>query len=72
MGARLMHDMDLEDLGGEEIAEDFTRALVNVIENNQPSIMSYDLDMGVYIRITVEPLTKEEFEADPTPEKIFS
>lgn len=55
--------IDLEDVGGEEIADDFIRALVNVIERQQGSIMDYDLDHGIFIRITVQSLTEEQFNA---------
>ncbi len=54
---------DLEDLGGDEIADDFNVALADTIESGQKTILAYDLDKGVYIKITVEPLTEQEFDA---------
>jgi len=57
-----MIELDLEDLGGEEIAEDFTKALVRVIEEKRSSVMSYDVGHGVYIQIIVQSLTEKEFD----------
>lgn len=63
-----METLDLEDLGGDEIAGNFTAALVSVIERKQKSIMEYDLDRGVFIRITVEPITEAEFNLESDTE----
>ncbi len=61
----MLEELDLEDLGGDEIADDFACALVAAIENKQKTLLVYDLDREVYVRITVERITKQEFEASP-------
>ena len=58
-------ELDLEDLGGEEIAADFTNALVAAIECKRSAVMDYDLDRGIFIRVTVERITEEQFNDDP-------
>lgn len=60
-----MSELNLEDLGGDEIADDFIKALVAVIEKGQDSHMVYDLDRGIFIRISVERLTESQFDEAP-------
>jgi hypothetical protein len=59
-------EVDLEDLGGDEIADDFIAAVANAIESGQATIMEYDLDQEVYLRVTVATITKAEFEVSPS------
>lgn len=68
----MKREMDLESLGGDEIAKDFTAALVSVFERKQKTVMDYDLDRGVFIRITVESITKKQFERNPAKVKVYS